>query len=80
MEHYLNCKKVDTAINRARNILIGRANKHGVYENFGQEEVSNIYDKFIDLSDYSKEMNLVRDKINAFDNWCSSYTIKNKYK
>ena len=71
---YLNCKKIDTAINRAKKVLIDRAKRDGIYENFGQEEVRAIKDKFIKFGDYSKEMNANRDKINAFDDWCMTYT------
>ena len=71
---YLNCKKIDTAINRAKKVLISRAKTNGIYEDFGQKEVREIKDKFIKLGDYSKEMNANRDKIDAFDDWCMTYT------
>ena len=71
---YLNCKKVDTAISRAKKILIDRAKTDGLYECFGQKEVRAIRDKFVDLCDYSKEMNTIRSKIDNFDEWCMTYT------
>ena len=71
---FLNCKKIDTSISRARKMLIEKANKNGIYECFGQKEVGIIKDKFIDISDYSNDMNNNRRKINEFDDWCSSYT------
>jgi len=74
MENYLNCKKIDTAIQRAEKILIEKAKNHGIYENFGQREVREIKEKFIDLSDYSSKMNLMRMKLESFDNWCMNYT------
>lgn len=74
MENYLNCKKVDTAINRARKMLVAKAKKNGLYENFGQEEVIKIRGKFIDITDYSQEMNTIRNKIDRFDEWCMTYT------
>lgn len=72
--NYLDCKKVDTAINRAKKILIDKAKSEGLYENFGSEEVRQIKDKFINLSDYSDEMNLIRTKIANFEQWCMEYT------
>ena len=75
MENYLNCKRIDTAINRAKKILIGRAKVNGIYENFGQKEVREIKDKFIDYCDYSTEMNNNRRKVDEFNNWCMEYTI-----
>ena len=73
MENYLNCKKIDTAISRAKKILIDRAKKNGLYENFGQTEVKAITDKFVDCCDYTEEMNNNRNKINIFNNWCMEY-------
>ena len=70
MEHYLNCKKIDTAIRRAQKKLVAYVKKNGFYENFGQEEVRKIHDYFIDLSDYTEEMNLKRMKLDSFDYWC----------
>ena len=75
MENYLNCKRIDTAINRAKKILINRAKANGIYENFGQKEVREIKDKFIDYCDYSTEMNNNRRKVDEFNNWCMEYTI-----
>lgn len=66
-------KKADTAINCAKRILIAKAKSEGLYENFGSEEVRQIKDKFVDLSDYSDEMNLIRTKIANFEQWCMEY-------
>ena len=76
MENYLNCKKVDTAISRAKAILIEKAKKDGLYENFGQNEVRAIAENFIDICDYSTEMNTIRSKIDRFDEWCMNYTAR----
>ena len=57
-------------------MLIDKAKENGIYENFGQEEVRNIRDKFIDLSDYSNKMNDNRNKLDAFDKWCMNYMNK----
>lgn len=72
---YLNCKKVDTAIRRAKKKLIQEAQKRGIYENFGQKEVREIEEKFIDISSYTDEMNQNRRKLKEFDNWCMNYNI-----
>jgi len=66
--------KVQKAINAATAKLIDKCSKHGLYENFGQKEVRQLEDKFIDLSDYSYEANQIRDIISAFDNWAANYT------
>ena len=71
--NYLNCKQITTAINRATVGLINKASNEGVYENFGQVEVRNIEDKFIDASDYSENMNDSRNDLLMFSHWCSDY-------
>lgn len=76
MEKYLNCKKVDTAISRAKDKLINEARNRGIYENFGQNEVRAIAEKFVDVCDYSTEMNAIRSKIDRFDEWCMNYTAR----
>lgn len=58
------------AITIQKNKLIKKAKTKGLYENFGQREVSKLSDKFIDISDYSSEMNTNRTLIQNFDNWC----------
>lgn len=73
MKSYLNCKKIDTAISRAKDKLINEARNNGIYENFGQKEVREIKDKFIDGCDYSAEMNNNRAKLDNFNNWCMEY-------
>lgn len=72
---YLNCKRVDTAINRAKQALINFVKKNGLYENFGVDEVREIKERFVDTCDYSREMNLIRWKIDNFSNWCATYTV-----
>ena len=75
MEYYLKCKKVDTAIRRAKSMLITKARAKGMYENFGVCEVRKIKDRFIDITDYSEEMNRIRNEINSFEEWCMTYTL-----
>ena len=68
---YLNCKRIVTAIDRATTGLINKASHEGVYENFGQVEVRNIKNKFINTSDYSESMNNNRNELLMFSHWCS---------
>lgn len=72
---YLNCKKIDTAISRAKKRLIAKAKKDGIYENFGQEEIKAIKEKFIDCCNYTEEMSNNRNKILGFECWCIGYSI-----
>lgn len=69
MKHYLKCKKIETAINRAKKSLMQKP----IYENFGQEEVREISHKFIDTSNYSSKMKYERKLLNEFDYWCTTY-------
>lgn len=75
MNQLTNCKKIETAISRAEKKLIAEAKKNGLYENFGQREVRIIEDKFIDISDYSQEMNQKRNMLSGFSSWCSTLSI-----
>lgn len=70
MKKYLQCKKIETAIRRAKTELSTKQ----VYENFGQKEVREIEDAFIDISDYGPVMNRRRSLLNEFDNWCMDFT------
>lgn len=65
--------KLEAAISRERTKLIKIAKSKGLYENFGQKEVRKLEDKYINLSDYSNEMNNNRKLIQSFDEWCMNY-------
>lgn len=64
-QNVMNAKKINTAINRAKKELIQYASKNGMYENFGMEYYRAIYDKYIDVCDYSisgrRKRNLIED-------------------
>ncbi len=70
----INNPKLRKEIEKYRTALKKKWASKGAYENFGQKEVRKLEDKYIDSSDYSNEMNVARDIIGIFDNWCSSYT------
>lgn len=65
---------LSTAINFAMARLIEKEKKEGLWENFGRDEVGRLKELYIDDSSYSHEMNVARDKIRAFSDWCASYT------
>lgn len=66
----LNCKKVSTAIERAKAELI----KQPIHECFGQEYVRAIKDKFDiwEIEDVRKRNETIA-LIDNFDNWCMNY-------
>ena len=64
---------IDKALTREQNKLIKIAKANGLYENFGQKEVRELEDRFIDSSDYSEEMNKNRRLLQMFDEWCMNY-------
>ena len=66
-------KKIETAIKHAKSRLIEKVKKEGLYENFGQEEVRQIQNDYIDLSSYSNAMIQNRQKLQRFDEWCMTY-------
>ena len=65
--------KIDTALNNEQKKLIKKAKSKGLFENFGQKEVRKLEDKFINIFDYSEEMNKNRRLIQMFDEWCMNY-------
>ena len=64
---------IGKTIRKEKNKLIKIAKTGGLYENFGQTEVRNLKDMFIDSSDYSDKMNINRKLIQAFSRWCMNY-------
>tara|TARA_R110001592_G_scaffold209888_15_gene461237 strand:- start:6794 stop:7042 length:249 start_codon:yes stop_codon:yes gene_type:complete len=67
--------RIDTAIERAKDSLIKRAEKTGLYENFGRDEVLAIESKYIDLGDFYDDMLKQKGKLKSFANWCQNYQI-----
>ena len=68
--------KIKTRINHYKKQLIQKAIKKGLYENFGQNEVSKLNSEFIDISKYTDEMNEKRELITEFDEWCMNFNDK----
>ena len=64
---------LNSDLKRYRKQLIARAKKHGLYENFGQTEVMKLTDKHIDSSCYNPAMNMNRDIIDEFADWCRCF-------
>ena len=64
---------INKALTKEQNKLIKIAKSKGLYENFGQKEVRKLEDKFIDISDYTDEMNEKRRLIELFNEWCMNY-------
>ena len=53
---------ITTDIQKAKEKLIKKASKTGIYENFGQKEVRELYDKYY-----------ISNEIRDFDEWCMTY-------
>lgn len=72
----LNCKKVETAINRAEKQLIKDAKEHGLYENIGQSYARVIQDEFRDSKgkDFQSQMKVV-DLVQQFANRMSTLSL-----
>lgn len=68
----LGVSRIETAIKKAKDVLLKRARKSGLYENFGQAEVDAIRDKFIDPSDFSNDMLKQRSQLDAFRDWAAT--------
>lgn len=68
-------KTIKGAINFQQRKLIKKAKKNGLYENFGQDEVRAIEEKFIDTSSYTDEMNTNRAMLSNFNNWAMNFDL-----
>lgn len=69
--------KLSTEIERTKKKLITRAQKKGLYENFGDKEVREIKDKYgyFELFYGSPEQRKEAGLINDFDNWCMTFDL-----
>jgi hypothetical protein len=65
-------KKLEKEIEKTKNSLLIKAKKNGLYENFGQVEIRKLKDKFINFSNYTNEMNIIKNLIDGFDYWCGT--------
>ncbi len=66
---------INKAITTTQNKLIKIAKRKGIYEDFGQKEISKLENKYIDSSNYTNDMNKKRELIENFANWCENYAI-----
>lgn len=63
--------KIKKDIEKLKKKLIIKAKKTGIYENFGQKEVSILKDKYSDcIYTDSKSWNLIE----YFDTWCMDFS------
>jgi hypothetical protein len=77
-ERYINPKEIQflkKSIEIYKKRLITKVKASGIYENFGQKEVSQLKDKFSNSLNYM-DMNQKQSIIQEFDNWCMNYTGK----
>lgn len=74
----LDCKKVETAINRVEKHLIAEAKKYGIYENIGQTYARAILDKFLYSKgeDFQSQMK-VKDLVYSFSNRMANLSLEN---
>ncbi len=63
--------KIDKGIKDYKEQLIRRVKKIGIWENFGQTEVSILESNY---SDHQYLNDGVWEKIRDFDNWCMDFT------
>ena len=68
--------QVQRAVDNIKKKLINACEKKGLYENFGQREVRQLEDKYVNTSDYTDKMNQIRNIIKSLDNWAGNYSGK----
>lgn len=70
--------KVMREIAKAKNKLIAKAKRTGLYENFGEKEARELSDKFnvSALSAYgSSEERFIFNQIQQFEKWCMNFDL-----
>ncbi len=67
--------KIDSrVIEYRKNSLINYAKKWGMFENFEQQEVRKLEEKYLNLeTPYSDDWKYNKAKIDEFNNWCMNY-------
>ncbi len=68
---------VDTDIAKYKKALQAKASKRGLYENFGQDEIRKLNDKYRTLPDGDTDYRTAernRNSIKEFEDWCGSYS------
>jgi len=68
--------RIETAIKKAKESLVNRTKKSGVYEDFGKAEADFIETKFIEIGNFYNEMLKRRTQIKSFRNWCENYEVE----
>ena len=63
---------INTEIGRIKKRLIQKALNKGLWENFGQLEVSKLESKYFD---HKYKNDGIWDKIREFDNWCMTFDL-----
>jgi hypothetical protein len=63
---------IDQDIEKYKKSLLKKAKQKGLYENFGQNEVRKLEDKYKCNTDYSDKGRETWEKIQGFNKWCMS--------
>ena len=71
----VDLNKLLVEIEAEKRKLIKKAERKGLYENFGQKEVRMLEDKYISFTDFHYERQLILQALERFSKWCSHYTI-----
>lgn len=66
--------KVRKEVEKNKKLLIEKAKKQGIYENFGQSECSKIEDKF-DLDFYDLSKRRAYTILQNFEKWCMNFDL-----
>lgn len=66
-------KILSKEIAQYKKLLVKKFNEIGIYENFGQDEVRELKDKYSFIYSFYPNQRQLDDLINSFDNWCMNY-------
>lgn len=66
-------KLLNREIAHYKKLLVTKFNEVGIYEDFGQNEVRELKDKYSYTFSFYPKQKQLDDLINNFDNWCMNY-------
>ena len=70
-------KEAMREIAKAKNKLIAKAKKTGLYEDFGQKETNDLFDMFNVSAFGSSEERFIFNQIQQFEKWAMNFELSN---
>ena len=70
--------KLDREIHNIKTRLIAKANRKGLWENFGEKESRVLHDKYMNGDNWCISSDGIDELLKEFRLWCGSYCVEEK--